>query len=237
MPALEDPRPGLLASLAVLFLAGCGWSESESYDEGSRPSAETLEELRQVSDADPIYWLGDSFAGLEISGAEKTDEGAWVGYGKRSCDVGSGRSAFPIQIATNSGWPQPYVPPADREHTCFDRIRGAVLVADCRNGRHPANQWGDLYTGPPSKYPYWPARRITVSISGPVGGGYEMEIADLARRIYPIDAGSPAPRPIPPPDPIPCPRLEYLVRWWVEANIREFGPNPNCSVPELLGLD
>ncbi len=219
--------------IAMLMLAGCAWSGSEEEDEGSRPSAETFDELRERSSGNPVYWLGDSFQGLEISGAELTDEGAWVSYGKRSCGVGSGCTAFPIRIYTGSGWPTPYMPPAGREHTCFERIGGAVLISDCRNRNHPASQWGDLYTGPP---PVSPSSRITLSISGPIGGGYDVGIADIARRIHPIHVSSPKPRRLPPPTPVPCPRLEYMVRWWVVANVEEFGPNPHCGVPELLGL-
>lgn len=227
----------MLASIAAFLLAGCGWGESDRYDEGSRPSAETFEELREESARDPIYWLGDSFEGLAISGAELTDEGAWVSYGKRYCDPGSGCSSFPIEIATSSGWPKPYVPPTGREHTCFDRIRSAVLITDCRDRQRRVSQRGDLYSGPPPEYPWWPAARVALSVSGRFGSGRHPGVADLARKIYPIHSRSTIARPFPPPDPVPCPRLEYLVRWWVEANIREFGRNPHCTVPGLLGID
>lgn len=236
MPGLTGRLAAILALLALLSLAGCAGSEFEDEDEGSRPSAELLDDLRDYSDRKPIYWLGDSFEGLEISGAELGEEGAWVSYGQRSCDPGSGCHAFPVVVATASGWPDPYVPPASRRNTCFERVRGAVLLQDCRNHKHPATQWADLYTGPPPEYPYWPATRVTLSVAGPVGGGYETSAEDLARRIYPIHARSSAPQTLPVPKPVPCPHLEYLVRWWVEANVREFGANENCTLPELLGL-
>lgn len=226
----------LAAVVAMLALGACGSGSEES--EGERPSAETLEELREASRYNSIYWLGEEFKGLEISGAELGDEGAWVSYGKRSCDPGSGCLAFPIQISSTPGWPNPYLPPAERLFTCFQSVRNGVLIADCRNHRHPGSQWGQLHVGPSpldAKSGFGNANFVSISIAGPIGGGYEDSIEDLARQIYPIDSSRRL-RPFPPPGPVPCPRLEYLVRWWIEANVRAMGANPECDVPELLGL-
>lgn len=228
----------LAALLTAVALGGCGLESEFDESEGERPSAATLDELRESSRFNPIYWLGETFEGLEISGAELGEEGAWVSYGQRSCDTGSGCTAFPIQISSSPGWPRDYLPPAKRRYTCFERIRGGVLVEDCRNHRHAASQWGRLHVGPSGlddREGFGNSNYVTLSIAGPIGGGYGLRVADLVRQIYPIDSGGKL-SPFPPPDPVPCPRLEYLVRWWVVANVREMGPNPHCGVPELLGL-
>lgn len=230
-------------SLSAIFLcllallAGCALGESEyPEDEGHHPTAETMRELRAYSHHEPIYWLGERFAGKEISGAELTDEGAWVSYGKTRCDPGSGCQSFPTEISTAGGWPSPYLPPASRPHTCFDHIRRAVLIADCRLLRHPQSQWADLYVGPKPNERWVSTERITLSISGPIGKLRRLSVRDLARAVYPIDAPSAITRRLPPPEPPPCSKLKFLVRWWVVANRREFGPNPDCGLRELLGL-
>jgi hypothetical protein len=230
---------GVLCALAMAIAGGCAWETVPDESEGARPSADTLDELRDAGRYNPIYWLGDEFAGLEISGAAVSDGNAWVSYGKRSCDPGSGCMAFPIEIVSTTGWPNPYLPPAKRAYTCFEHVRSAVLIEDCRNTRHPASQWGALHTGPSprdARSGFGNSNLVTLSISGSIGPDNNLTIADLARRIYPITSSPQRPGPLPPPEPVPCPRLEYLVRWWVVANLREIGPNPNCGLSELLGL-
>jgi hypothetical protein len=221
----------------LLLFASCGWGDSAyDEDEGHHPSAETLQELREHSGHETIYWLGERFAGKEISGAELTDEGATVNYGKTHCDPGSGCQSFPITISTAAGWPSPYLPPASKPHTCFDHIRRAVLISDCRLSRHPWAQWGDLFVGPKPGERYASTERITLQISGPIGDRKHLSIEKLARAIYPIEARSSVPRQLPPPEPAPCSKLKFLVRWWVVANRSEIGPNRDCGLRELLGL-
>lgn len=228
----------LAAFAALLAIAATGCEQSAERNEGERPSAETLEELREASRHNTIYWLGDEFGGLEISGAEEDGEAAWVSYGKRNCDGSSGCTAFPIQISSSASWPNPYLPPAKRRYTCIEHVRGAVLIQDCRHSGRRWGRWGSLYTGPApldAKSGFGNANVVTISIAGKVGGKW-LSIADLARRIYPINSRHGRLRPLPAPEPVPCPRLQYLVRWWIEANVRAMGPNPHCGVRELLGV-
>lgn len=208
----------LLTGLAVFLFGGCALGGADKEDEGSPPSAETLDELREFSENHyPIYWLGDSFRGRGLSGAEFSDEEAYLSYGMRSCSPGSGCTAWPITVSTFGGGQDHFLPPAKRSQVCFEHVRGGLLIMDCRNARHPATQSGELYTG-------GQFRGVGLSISGYMPG---LTIGELARALVPIEDASATPRRLPPPHAIPCESLEFLVRWWVKMVSEELGTIPS----------
>jgi hypothetical protein len=136
------------AVIALLLLAGCTFDSSDPEDEGSPPNKETLEELPAQSESSPVYWLSQSFQELPLSGARQSNPefggGEYVTYGKRECQA-SGCTPFPIEVSNSVSRGAPFLPPTDREHICFQHIRAAVMVSDCRIKENPEHQAATLY--------------------------------------------------------------------------------------------
>jgi hypothetical protein len=219
---------GVVAVLATVALAGCALGEKADPGTYPQPSAEVLDELRERYE--PIYWLGDSFRGLGLTGVEVTEPGVVMAYGKPICrrnDLEYGSSCgYPIVITSGESRGNPFLPPAGRRHVCFDHAQGALLIRNCANYSQAT-----LYSGA-----YEPGASGGFAAYLQAGDRGELDVREVARHLKTINGRllikvkriPDLAHQLPPPGPISCPSLRFIVRWWTQMVEREFGPNPRC---------